>query len=113
MGELSKLDIRPEQSRETIQTRTEDAVFATIEDAVFATIKELPKESQELNQESASVNRDNQIQQSKTSSMASHALAVAGLIGGLMAGSSFGMLGIVIGSIIGGSCGYWVESREQ
>ena len=104
MGELSKLDIRPEQSSETIQTRTEDAVFATI--------KELQKESQELNQESASVNRDNQIQQSKTSSM-SYALSVAGLIGGLMAGSSFGTLGIVIGSIIGGSCGYWVESRDQ
>ncbi len=47
MGELSKLDIRPEQSSETIQTRTEDAVFATI--------KELQKESQELNQESESV----------------------------------------------------------
>ncbi len=105
MGELSKLDIRPEQSSETIQTRTEDAVFATI--------KELPKESQELNRESASVNRDNQIQQSKTSSMTSYALTVAGLIGGLMAGSSFGMLGIVIGSIIGGSCGYWVERRDQ
>lgn len=103
MAERSKLDIRPEQSSETIQTRTEDAIFATI----------LLKESQELNQESASVNRDNQIQQSKTSSMASHALVVAGLIGGLMVGSSFGMLGIVIGSIIGGSCGYWVERRDQ
>ena len=28
MAELSKLDIRPEQSSETIQTRTEDAIFA-------------------------------------------------------------------------------------
>ena len=104
MAERSKLDIHPEQSSETVQTRTEDAVFANIE---------LLKESQELNRESASVNRDNQIQRSKTSYMASHALVVAGLIGGLMAGSSFGMLGIVIGSIIGGSCGYWVERRDQ
>ena len=85
MAELSKLDIRPEQSSETIQKRTR------IENGAFA-------------------NRDTQPRR-RSKNPITNPYIVSGCIGGLLLGGHFGLLWGIIGSAIGGFFGYRAGSR--